>query len=112
MENDAMFAAEAEAEGRADSRLADSSRKRNGRLPRTISGSSQQYSKGETTPLLAERDNDSADGEGEGRPSESGLNSDETSDFNFQHLPWWKRPSIFWLLPQIGRASCRERVSR
>ncbi|KAI9665178.1 MAG: hypothetical protein M1831_002188 [Alyxoria varia] len=51
----------------------------------------------ETSPLLAEQH----DPEEHGGPDEEDGDRGWTGLQDFDHLPWWKKPSIFWLVPSF-----------
>ena len=87
MENDTIFAAEAEAEARG-SLLRASNRNGKGKLSRTTSSTSKRSRDEESTPLLGERRGSIDDGE------RSRASGDEVPEWDFSRLPWWKRPSV------------------
>ncbi|OCL12321.1 tetracycline-efflux transporter-like protein [Glonium stellatum] len=103
MENDAVFAAEADVDvGFYSARSSKSTNRYHGNDD-TTEGSrvesnqtARRYPAHEETPLLGDEEGEHSERhwgeEGNVLPSWRGMKE-------FEGLPWWKKPSIFWLLP-------------
>ncbi|KAI9825108.1 MAG: hypothetical protein M1832_001428 [Thelocarpon impressellum] len=97
MDNEAVFQAETDAEGVASRKAR--SRTGRGLIEDVAEATSSQASLGRSrrrdsrTPLL-ERDGDDEDPRGDDGSGWAGA-------ADFEGLPWWRRPSVFWLLPSF-----------
>ncbi|KAI9842329.1 MAG: hypothetical protein M1837_007321 [Sclerophora amabilis] len=106
MDQEAVFAADAGLDARL--RVSSPNRQNDGRDVESEAVSSAHgvttkhtYSSHlqEETPLLPDRD-DGSDASSVGQPAVADENQDKWAGAaEFYGLPWWKRPSIFWILP-------------
>ncbi|KAF2270253.1 tetracycline-efflux transporter-like protein [Lojkania enalia] len=101
--NDGVFAAEAD----VDQQLRERSQRKGkseGRHSHEWSSKSGQSlpaldSDNEELPLLLDRSSGSSSHRGSTRGSDGSDSAELSGPTEFHGLPWWKRPSIFWLLP-------------
>lgn len=88
-----------EQQKRKDRRGEQAARAATGGLPSISSAEvDARNSADEASPLL-ERSNENEDGEGDSGPSWPG-------SVDFAHLPWYKRPSIFWVIGPFFIMAC------